>query len=116
MYHLHSSRLPELNKILTLNGAMTPEESSKLIDQLVREFDKNHDGKFDYSGMPTAQLRPIWPVLNISDSFALYSDALSFVSSHSCIDCFLKFIFRGWVDNPIRMPFYFFMSFSLYLN
>ncbi|KAK2155054.1 hypothetical protein LSH36_250g00022 [Paralvinella palmiformis] len=42
-------RLPELNKILTANGAMTGEESAKLIDELVREFDKNHDGKFDYS-------------------------------------------------------------------
>ena len=49
-FWLHYLRLPELNKILTANGAMTGEESAKLIDELVREFDKNHDGKFDYSG------------------------------------------------------------------
>ena len=43
-------RLPELLKVLTLNGGMEPKEASQLLDELIRKHDKNHDGKFNFEG------------------------------------------------------------------
>ena len=43
-------RLPELLKVLTLNGGMEPKEASQLLDELIRKHDKNPDGKFNFEG------------------------------------------------------------------
>ena len=47
-------RLPELLKVLTLNGGMEPKEASKLLDELIQKHDKNHDGKFNFEGKKNA--------------------------------------------------------------
>ncbi len=39
-----------MKKVLCWNDAMTPEEAEAHLSYLVNKYDKNHDGKFDYSG------------------------------------------------------------------
>jgi hypothetical protein len=46
-------RLPELREILLAKDGFTAEEASKLLDMLVRKFDANGDGKFNYKGKPS---------------------------------------------------------------
>ena len=47
-------RVQTLKKILTLNdgknNAMSTEDAEKLIKYLLKTYDKNHDGRFDYAG------------------------------------------------------------------
>ena len=86
MMHIYVSvntlwcRCQELVKVLTYNNGFTSHEAKVLTDYLIRNFDKNGDGKLDYTGEHFYM---------ICYSFVVFQ--CSYINS--CVNVFHRFLF-----------------------
>ncbi len=49
-------RISTLKKVLCWNNGMSYEEAEKFLTYLINKYDKNKDGKFDYTGLYTINI------------------------------------------------------------